>query len=239
MTEPLDRIIWSADVDCFGEVERALDGMSDLRIIKIDRLMLAGATFYEIDRLNSRDVKVFVDAKLIEIPSKLEALAHRYCQHRPWMLNCMAGAISNGNFGGSSDSELDGLKRFADVCHSYEVRPCGVTVLTSKTERIVEAEFGPGPNTQALWYTEMLVRAGFTDVVCSPQEVAAIKANFGDRITINTPGVRMLDAQPDDQARVMTPRDAIEAGADRLVIGRPITQGDKKGNLARIVRSIT
>lgn len=229
MIDPLDRIIWSADVDGMGALLNALADLPDLRYIKLDRLFLTDcATQDAIEMIEARGFRVFVDAKIVEIPSKVEAIARKYVKHNPWMLNCMAGCISNGNLGPDArvgNEEADGLRRFANICHENDVRPCAVTVLTSKTEEIAEAEFGPGTITQVLWYTEMLVRAGFTDVVCSPQEAAAIKRNFGDVITINCPGIRLPNAVADDQARIATPSGAVAAGADRLVIGRPITNG--------------
>jgi orotidine-5'-phosphate decarboxylase len=60
-------------------------------------------------------------------------------------------------------------------------------------------------------------------VVCSPREITLLRSRFGDSLTIVTPGVRPAGSASDDQQRVMTPADAIRAGADRLVIGRPIT----------------
>lgn len=236
MTDPLDRIIWSADVSSEPELNVRMRENPELKIIKLDRLFLTDKSLYVIERIEDRyGVKVFVDAKIVEIPSKVEAIARKYVKHKPWMLNCMAGCISNGNLDSNEPNELDGLARFAAVCLEAEVKPCAVTVLTSKTEKIAEAEFGPGVVTQVLWYTEKLIEAGFTDVVCSPQEARSIKHNFGDAITINCPGIRLADSASDDQARIATPAGAVEAGADRLVIGRPITNGQ----LPRIVSELT
>jgi orotidine-5'-phosphate decarboxylase len=64
---------------------------------------------------------------------------------------------------------------------------------------------------------------GLRGVVCSPREIAPLRAKFGDSLTIVTPGVRPAGSASDDQQRVMTPAEAIRAGADHLVIGRPIT----------------
>lgn len=240
MTEPLDRIIWSADVDGTGALLNALSALPDLRMVKLDRLFLTNADLglRVIEMVQERGFKVFADAKLIEIPSKLEALAKLHVRYKPWMLNCMAGAVSNGEMDVTPTKTTDGLRRFAAVCLEAEVKPCGVTVLTSKTDAVAQEEYGTSAKDQVLWYVEQLVNAGFTDVVCSPQEIEAIRAYCGDAIAINTPGVRPADSAADDQARTATPAGAVTAGADRLVIGRPITQGDPAENLRSIAASL-
>lgn len=226
MMDPLDRIIWSADVGSLPELGMRLRENSELKFIKLDRLFLTDKPLFHIQRIqDDHDVRIFVDAKIVEIPSKVEALAKKYVKYRPWMLNCMAGCLSNGVTHDPGDAELDGLARFANVCLEAEVKPCAVTVLTSKSLPIVMDEFKRTPKVQVLFYVEKLIKAGFTDVVCSPQEAHSIKQMFGDAITINCPGIRLPDAKADDQARIATPSGAVVAGADRLVIGRPITNG--------------
>ena len=66
-------------------------------------------------------------------------------------------------------------------------------------------------------------RCGLRGVVCSPLEIAPLRSKFGDSLTIVTPGVRPSGSAADDQQRVMTPAEAVRAGANHLVIGRPIT----------------
>ena len=85
----------------------------------------------------------------------------------------------------------------------------------------------------------MLERAGFSDVVCSPQEVAAIRSDSRfDLLDLNTPGVRLADTSSDDQARTDTPSGAVRNGSDRLVIGRNLTNGDIVENFARIAADL-
>ncbi len=216
-------IIWSADVPDEETMMGCLDRLPHLKAIKVDRLFLTGTDHSVIDRLNDRGLLVFDDAKIIEIPSKLAAIAEKHLKHRPWMLNCMAGAISNGVY--SEAEQLDGLMQFADACHSVGTRPCGVTVLTSKSAEVVREEFnGRSSVDQVLYYVEQLLIAGFTDVVCSTEEVAAIRSESRfDSLALNVPGIRLPSSSQDDQARVGTPGGTLEAGATRLVIGRDLT----------------
>ncbi len=237
----IDRIIWSADVADEEALIPILDRLPDLRIVKIDRLFLTGIDFGVIDRLNERGLQVFDDAKIIEIPSKVVGVAKKHLAHRPWMLNCMAGAESSDVLVHKDLEKIDGLKRFADACHEVGTKPCAVTVLTSKTADVVFREFnGNDSMEQVLYYVELLLACGFTDVVCSPKELPAIRAESRfDVLDLNTPGIRPAGLDAGDQARSDTPEGALAAGATRLVIGRPITTGDPAENLKTIVAGIT
>lgn len=238
---PFDRIIWSADVANEEVLMATLDRMPKLQIVKIDRLFVTDIGLGVIEQLNERGVKVFDDAKIIEIPSKAVGIAKKHLKHKPWMLNCMAGVQSSGILDHQDSEKIDGLKRFADACYEVGTRPCGVTVLTSKTADVVGRESnGRDSVEQVLYYVEALLEAGFTDVVCSPVEVAAIRAESRfDALDLNTPGIRPAGSAADDQARANTPEAALAAGATRLVIGRPITNGDPAVNLENIAASIS
>jgi len=235
---PYDRVIWSADVEdevALMVVLETLIGL--LRIVKIDRLFLEGRDLSILSKLREMGFLVFDDAKIAEIPVKLVGIARKHLVHRPWMLNCMAGNTSTG-FAVHGDPDLvDGLKRFADACHETGTRPCGVTVLTSKSVELVAREYNERtPVEQVLFYVELLMECGFTDVVCSAQEAAAIRAeSCFNGLDLNTPSIRLPDGPVHDQARVMTPERAVAAGATRLVIGRPITNGVPADNLRTIV----
>ncbi|MBH2007539.1 orotidine 5'-phosphate decarboxylase [Candidatus Saccharibacteria bacterium] len=241
MSDPYERIIWSADVHDVPTLLEWLDELPRLRYVKIDRAFVDANGWGVFAELEERGIKVFDDAKIIEIPSKLEQIAQTHCQKaQPWMLNCMAGAISNGNHR-DNNRELDGLKRFADMCHIHDVAPCAVSVLTSKSPTIVSEEFGCEEVHEAvLYYTEHLERAGFTHMVCSPP-VAAWLQIYKTNLKLVTPGVRPSGARKGDQNQVDTPAGAIQNGSNYLVIGRPITEGPgtPAENLAAIAEEIT
>lgn len=240
MTNARDVVIWSADVDQHTLEEMLLIHSSPIQYVKLDRLALTQMGLRMISRLQQVGYRVFADAKIAEIPDKVLAVANLHLRHRPWMLNCMAGISSTGFMKHEDPKKVDGLKRFADVCHAAGTRPCAVTVLTSKTEGMVSREFnGRTPIDQVLTYVEMLLEAGFTDVVCSPLEVPAIRAESRfDSLDLDTPGIRLPDSSSRDQARVNTPAAAIAAGATRLVIGSDLTNGDFAQNFQRIADNL-
>jgi orotidine-5'-phosphate decarboxylase len=103
-------------------------------------------------------------------------------------------------------------------------RITAVTILTSlDAESLAEIGLAGPPEAAAVRLALLAVEAGARAIVCSPQEVAAIRAAVPPDITLITPGVRPAGAALDDQRRVATPARAIADGADLLVIGRPIT----------------
>ena len=228
-TDPYDLICWSADEPDLPTLLSHVDEMPRLRLIKIDRAFVDEHGWDVFDALRERDLRVFFDTKSIEIPVKLEKLAQIHCKRaRPWMLNCMAGGLSTRIYHKSHENdELDGLKRFADVCNDNGVRPCAVTVLTSKKPDTVNDEFnGRSSTTQVLYYAHQLVKAGFSDLVCSPLEARALhNEGYTEVLDLNTPGIRPAGSAIGDQARVDTPSAALSHGTTRLVIGRPITNG--------------
>jgi orotidine-5'-phosphate decarboxylase len=103
----------------------------------------------------------------------------------------------------------------------------GITVLTSLDENAL-ANVGQGNDAaaQVLRLAKLAKEAGLDGVVCSPNEVSLLRAELGDDFILMVPGVRPAGSDKGDQARVMTPEKAVEAGATHLVIGRPITGSD-------------
>ncbi len=226
---PSEVVIWSADVDEETLWRRLGDGSHGLKKVKIDRFGLGEMGFGIMNELSGAGYDVFADAKIAEIPDKVMALTHQHLKHRPWMLNCMAGIISNGVWTDAVDEKnRDALKRFADACHAVGTLPCAVTVLTSKQPELIAREFNKRTSIdQVLVYVDMMYEAGFSDIVCSPLECAAIrKESRFEGMSINTPGVRLPGSDTRDQARTGTPSWAIQQGATRLVIGQDLTSGD-------------
>jgi orotidine-5'-phosphate decarboxylase len=121
-------------------------------------------------------------------------------------------------------------RRVADELHAHceiyrlpRPRVVGVTVLTSMTQSDQEQVGVSRPLVeQVLALADLAVEAGLDGVVASPQEVESMRARIGPDRLIVTPGIRPAGSEPDDQARTLTPRAAVLAGADLLVVGRPV-----------------
>ncbi len=240
-----NNIIWSADVPSWSDILDVMKAkaLPPGTIIKLDRRFFEAVELANskaaIDVCGDYGYPVFCDVKIIEIPSKCLEIAEAYLKHNPFMVNFMAAACSTGCFNPKEDeNSKDALLRFAKLCEKYDAESCVVTVLTSKTPKICEYEYGVNnPVDQVMKYVDLACQAGITNIVCSPLEAAAIRKHHEyDHMMINTPGVRLPDSAKDDQARVWTPHAALTAGADRLVIGRPLTGTDEQGPLAERIQ---
>jgi orotidine-5'-phosphate decarboxylase len=115
-----------------------------------------------------------------------------------------------------------------------------VTVLTSMDEAQLQAiGITASPMEHVLTLAKLTKQSGLDGVVCSAQEASMLKVQLGNEFMLVTPGIRPAGAQSGDQNRIMTPRQAIDAGVDYLVIGRPITQSaDPLATLLAINKSI-
>jgi orotidine-5'-phosphate decarboxylase len=167
-------------------------------------------------------VQVFLDLKLHDIPATVAAAARAVARLRPAMLTVHAAA---------GPAAIQAAAQAAPGA-----RIVAVTVLTSLGEADLERIGLVGPAGAAVRRLAALaVEAGATGLVCSPQEVAEVRSEVGEGIMLITPGVRPAGTDVNDQARVATPEEALRAGADLLVIGRPITGAADPGAAAAAI----
>jgi orotidine-5'-phosphate decarboxylase len=156
------------------------------------------------------DREVFLDLKLHDIPNTVAGAARSVARLRPRFLTVHAA--------GGADMVRAAVDAAPDVTIT------AITVLTSLTAAHLDAVGLAGPPQDAVRRLAALaVGAGAGALVCSPQEVAAVRAEVGPDVVLITPGVRPAGSATGDQARVATPREALDAGADLLVVGRPVT----------------
>jgi orotidine-5'-phosphate decarboxylase len=158
---------------------------------------------------------VFLDLKLHDIPNTVAGAMASAAALGPAIVTVHAG-------GGTAM-----MRAAAEAARRAKTPPLvvAVTVLTSLDDRDLDA-VGQRPPAidQAVRLAALAKESGLGGVVCSPHEVAAIRARCGAGFTLVVPGIRPASAALGDQKRVMTPAEAVAAGADHLVIGRPITQ---------------
>lgn len=166
--------------------------------------------------LQSRGFDVFLDLKFHDIPNTTSAAVAAAADLGVWMVNVHAS----------------GGEKMMTACRNRlesfgKDRPLliAVTVLTSMgPEDLAGIGITDSPEAQVSRLATLTRNCGLDGVVCSAQEAPALKAEQGKDFKLVTPGIRPLSADKGDQQRIMTPTDALKAGSDYLVIGRPITQ---------------
>jgi orotidine-5'-phosphate decarboxylase len=223
-----DKIIVALDV---ATKERALDLVNELRdqisFFKIG-LQLYTAEGPEIVRaVLSAGAKVWLDLKLYDIPNTVARAVESATHLGVHMLTI--------HLSGGSE-----MIRAATEARANNMLLLGVTVLTSATKQTLrEIGVSGKVDNQVLLLARLGVEAGIDGVVASPHEVKKLRAEFGGKIKIAVQGIRPTWAEPGDQKRFMTPREALEAGADYIGIGRPITaQRNPRDAVAKILEEI-
>lgn len=171
--------------------------------------------------------ELFLDLKLHDIPNTVAGAVRSVARLKPRYLTVHAS-------GGT-----DMVRAAVDAAEGITI--AGVTVLTSMSGEVLDAIGLAGPPTDAVRRLSALaVAAGAGALVCSPQEVAAVRSEVGPDVVLITPGVRPAGSDVQDQARVATPEQALADGADLLVIGRPITgAADPGAAAARIAATLS
>jgi orotidine-5'-phosphate decarboxylase len=208
-----EKIIVALDAPDSAAALRLVDDLEDaVSWVKVGLQLFTAEGPSIVTALKERRLKVFLDLKFHDIPNT----AHEAMRSAVRLGADMATIHLSG--GGKM------VRSSIEAAKGSPLLVLGVTVLTSLDEtelRAIGVERTPGEQVAEL--VAMGCRWGLRGVVCSPLEITPLRTKFGDALTIVTPGVRPLGSAADDQQRVMTPAEAVRAGATHLVIGRPIT----------------
>ncbi len=230
-----DRLIVALDVPGLAEAGRLLDRLAgEVRFFKVGMELYNSAGPSVIELVRARGARVFLDLKLHDIPHTVARTAE--------VLGRLGVAMFNVHASGGVEMMRGAAAAASRVAAEMGGEPpliLGVTVLTSLDRgSLAEVTGADRAVEQAVVQLARLARdAGLTGVVCSPWEVAAVKQACGTGFLAVTPGVRPAWAagSGDDQRRVLTPAAAIAAGADYLVVGRPITAAADPARASRLV----
>ena len=183
-----------------------------------------------IDALHQRDFEVFLDLKFHDIPNTTAQAVLAAAEMGVWMVNVHA----------SSGTKAMRLAKQRLVNGNYNTLLIAVTVLTSMDANdLIQIGVSNNLDAQVSLLAKLTQQSGLDGVVCSAQEAKALKQLCGADFKLITPGIRLLEDNADDQQRICTPQQALNDGADYLVIGRSITQAaDPTAKLKRILQSI-
>jgi orotidine-5'-phosphate decarboxylase len=217
MAEPNSRVIVALDVPTLDEASDLARRLAPhVAAVKIGSQLFTAEGPRAVYALRDLGLRVFLDLKFHDIPNTVAGAVASARNLGVWMLNvhCSGGAVMMAE-----------AAKAASVANPGE-RPLvlGVTVLTSLDEAALQAILGTTRTLreEVQHLARQAQAAGLDGVVASPHEIVDIRQACGPAFLVVTPGVRPADADRGDQRRVMTPGEAIWAGADYVVVGRPI-----------------
>ncbi|KII79718.1 orotidine-5'-phosphate decarboxylase [Vibrio renipiscarius] len=199
--------------DAFAFVDRIDPASCRLKVGK-EMFTLFGPDF--VKELHKRGFSVFLDLKFHDIPNTCSKAVRAAAEMGVWMVNVHA---SGGERMMAASREI--LEPYGND------RPLliGVTVLTSMEQSdLAGIGLDMAPKDQVIRLASLTQNAGLDGVVCSAHESSMLKSALGQEFKLITPGIRPAGSDQGDQRRIMTPVEAMQAGSDYLVIGRPITQ---------------
>ena len=207
----------------FSSAEQALTFVSQLSPhdckLKVGFELFVSAGPEMVSELTEKGFDVFLDLKFHDIPNTVASVCKAAAQLNVWMMNVHA----------SGGTEMMRAAYYA--LHEKEVerintpKLIAVSVLTSMSdEQLQQTGVNVSAKEHVLHLARMAQKAGLDGLVCSAQEAVILRQKLGKDFLLVTPGIRPTGSVKGDQSRVMTPSDAISAGVDYLVVGRPITQ---------------
>ena len=230
--KPSDRLIVALDrsdrLEILGIVDE-LSGLAGLFKIGLQAFVANGPSL--VREISDRGERVFLDLKLHDIPNTVRKSVEEAARLGASMLTIHA----------SGGEEMIRAASDAARISGGSLMILGVTVLTSLDGKSLE-DIGmrDGAEAAVIRLAHLAMDAGAGGVVASPREIAAIRRACGERLKIITPGIRTVGEAAGDQARTLSARDAVEAGADYIVVGRPIIDAPNRREAAEsLIASIS
>jgi orotidine-5'-phosphate decarboxylase len=218
-----ERLIVGLDVPTVAEAERVvrdLDGVVSFYKIGYQLAFAGGLDFAR--ELAEGGTKVFLDMKLLDIDNTVARGVENVVKMGVSMLTLHAYPKA--------------MRAAVNAAKGSDLCLLGVTVLTSMDEQdMIDAGYEYDPHTLVLRRAEQALATGMGGIVCSADEAKAVRKIVGPELAVVTPGIRPPGADHGDQKRVMTPADAIRAGASHLVVARPIVKATDRRAAAQAI----
>jgi orotidine-5'-phosphate decarboxylase len=237
LAHPKDKIIFALDVEHFQEAQKWVTLLKDrVGIFKVGKQLFTHTGPKVIDMIRQKGQNVFLDLKYHDIPNTVAKAGEEATKLNVTMFNLHA-------LGG-----FEMMKKTVEASRAAAKklgipRPIilAVTILTSMDEEALKEVGVQVPILDEVGRLALLsMKAGIDGVVASPQEISVIRQRCGEKFIIVTPGIRSPTDKKDDQKRTLSPKEAVAAGANYLVIGRPIKEAkDPLEAVQRIVEDIS
>jgi len=236
-SDPKDKIIFALDVEHFTEARQWVNTLKDhVGFFKVGKQLFTHAGPKVIDMIRQKNQKVFLDLKFHDIPNTVSKAGEEATKLEVAMFNLHA-------LGG-----FEMMKKTVEASRATAKRlgipkplVLAVTILTSMDEEALKEVGIQDPVQEEVGRLALLAsKAGVDGVVASPQEISLIRQCCGEKFLIVTPGIRSPSDKKDDQKRTMSSKEAIQAGANYIVVGRPIKEAkDPLEAVQKIIEDIS
>lgn len=231
--EAKDRIILALDVDTIEDVIKYVDLLKDyVGFFKVGLTLITSYGFEAIDIIKEHGGKVYFDGKFQDIPNTIAKAS----------VNLMRRGIDFFNISASGGSKM--MQSVVEACYAEARKEqiphpiiLAVTLLSSFGQKTLTNELSVNSNISSyvLKLSKLAKESGLTGVVAPDTDAMQIKKELGKDFIVVCPAVRPTWAIVNDQIRIVSPSDAIKAGADYMVIGRPITQAESPVEAAKLI----
>ncbi len=217
--EPRERLIFALDVEHFSEAQNLVDLLrGHVGLFKVGKQLFTHSGPKVIDMIRKKGERAFLDLKFHDIPHTVAKAAEEAAK----LSTAMFTIHSMGGYE-MMKRAVESSRHLAKQLNMPKPLILAVTILTSMDEAILEEVGIKAPLEQQVMRLATLAKgAGVDGVVASPREIGLLRDHCGAHFLIVTPGVRPAFGAKDDQRRTLTPGEAIRAGADYIVVGRPI-----------------
>lgn len=228
--EAKERLIAALDVESIDDARQIIRELKDyVNIYKIGSRLFTLCGPESVRVVKEAGAKVFLDLKLHDIPNTVAGASRAIIKLNVDMfdVHCLGGR------------EMMKAAKEASVAIGNTL-VFGVTILTHLNDDMIKEELGINKSIEdeVLHLAGIALEAGLDGVICSPREITAVRKVCGNKLII-TPGIRPVWADSYDQRRTLTPKQAIEAGADYIVVGRPIIEApDRQEAVQKILSEI-
>lgn len=219
-------LIVALDVDTQQEALACVEGIGECPCVKVGAQLFTRCGPAIVQALRDRGKQVFLDLKFHDIPTTVAKAARAATDL----------GVSFMTVHASGGRRM--IEAARQAVEDSGARILAVTVLTSLSDAMLSNEVGLRESAAeaVCRYARLAVESGAHGLVCSPEEIAPLRAAVGAEPLVVTPGVRPSWAAKDDQTRVMTPREAAAAGANYVVVGRPIFRHENPAEAVRLIR---
>ena len=220
------RLVLALDVEELDEAKKLVDELSPyIGTFKVGLQLFCGYGLEIVNYIKEKNADFFLDVKLHDIPNTVEKASYNVIKNGANFFNVHAtGGIE------MMKAAKKGAMQAAERYNRKKPLVLAVTVLTSINQETLTNELSNSKNVEdfVIQLAKNAKLAGLDGVVASARELKAIKKELGNDFIVLTPGIRPSGSAKDDQARIATPKSAIEDGADYIVLGRAITKAENK-----------